>query len=44
MQEEKKIQKKKINLKEEQKKEIKKKNFWGKIGNFVKEAVDCCIE
>jgi len=33
--------------KTEKKEEIKKdenKNFWGKIGDFVKDAVDCCIE
>lgn len=30
--------------KEEKKKEEKKKDFWGKLGDFVRDAVDCCIE
>lgn len=31
--------------KEEVKKETKeKKDFWGDLGDFVKKAVDCCIE
>jgi hypothetical protein len=30
--------------KKSKKKEIKKKDFWGKIGDFVKDAVDCCLE
>jgi len=24
--------------------EPKKKDFWGRIGNFVQKAVDCCLE
>ncbi len=26
------------------KKESKKKNFWSKMGDIVKDAVDCCLE
>ena len=26
------------------KKKTKKKDFWGKLGDFVKDAVDCCLE
>ena len=26
------------------KKKKKKKDFWGKLGDFVKDAVDCCLE
>ena len=32
---------------EEEKKKIKKskkKNFWSKMGDIVKDAVDCCLE
>jgi hypothetical protein len=24
--------------------EKQESSFWGKIGNFVKESVDCCLE
>ena len=37
-------EKKKKMEKESDKKGGKKKNFWGKLGDVVKEAVDCCIE
>jgi len=30
--------------KEEKKVKKKKKDFWGKIGDVVKNAVDCCLE
>ena len=30
--------------KKSKKKEKKKKNFWGKMGDFVRDAVDCCLE
>jgi hypothetical protein len=37
---------KKGKKKEENKKtkESKKKDFWGDLGKFVKEKVDCCLE
>lgn len=28
----------------EKKKEAKKKDFWGDLGKFVKEKIDCCLE
>jgi hypothetical protein len=37
-------EKKKQVKKKLEKKEPKKQDFWGKIGDFVKEAVDCCLE
>ena len=39
--------KKKNNKKKDKGKEVKKEkkdDFWGKIGDFVRDAVDCCIE
>lgn len=30
--------------KEVKKKKTKKNDFWSKIGNVVKNAVDCCLE
>jgi hypothetical protein len=30
--------------KEEKKKEEKNTNFWKKMGDYVKKAVDCCKE
>lgn len=30
--------------KEEKKKKKKKNDFWSKIGDVVKNAVDCCLE
>ena len=38
------IDEKKKSKKKEEKKDTKKKDFWGKIGDFVKDAVDCCLE
>lgn len=29
---------------EKKKKKEKQKNFWGKMGDFVREKVDCCLE
>ena len=37
-------EKKKKGTKEKKKKEQEKKQFWGKLGDFVRDAVDCCIE
>jgi hypothetical protein len=30
--------------KEVKKKKVKKNDFWSKIGDVVKNAVDCCLE
>ncbi len=37
---------KKVKRKEEKKKtkENKEKDFWGDLGKFVKEKIDCCLE
>ena len=37
-------EKKKKEKKKEETKQEEKKKFWGKLGDFVRDAVDCCIE
>ena len=37
------VEEKKSN-KKKRKENVQKKDFWGKLGEMVKEAVDCCIE
>lgn len=37
-------EKKKKQEKKKEGRQEEKKNFWGKFGDFVREAVDCCAE
>ena len=41
------MESKKVSVKSKKKKkegESDSDNFWGKIGDFVRDAVDCCME
>jgi hypothetical protein len=31
-------------IEKEHDKKSEKNDFWGKLGNFVKKSVDCCLE
>jgi|GEM_PF-1316468 len=43
----KKVAKSKVAIKKDKVKVAEKetkKDFWGRLGNFVKKAIDCCLE